>query len=79
MRPYVFVFFAAFLLACVPHVGWRRTLTFTLAGYLIAFSSRWLLHQHRLSYGWYYYIDSTSGRELWVAGCHNPGPSPTCS
>jgi hypothetical protein len=31
MRPYVFAFFAAFLLACVPHVGWQRTLTFTCA------------------------------------------------
>ena len=36
MRPYVFAFFGAFLLACVPHVGWRRTAFFTLAGYLIA-------------------------------------------
>ena len=41
MRPYVFAFFAAFLLACVPHVGWRRTLQFTAAGYLIAFVSEW--------------------------------------
>lgn len=24
MRPYVFTFFAAYLLACVPHVGWRK-------------------------------------------------------
>lgn len=33
----MFLFFAAFLLACVPHVGGACTLTFTLAGYLIAF------------------------------------------
>lgn len=68
MRPYVFAFFAAFLLACVPHVGWRRTLTFTLAAYLIAFSSEWLSINTGFPYGWYYYIDSTSSRELWVAG-----------
>ena len=68
MRPYVFAFFAAFLLVCVPHVGWRRTLTFTLAGYLIAFGSEWLSINTGFPYGWYYYIDTTSNQELWVAG-----------
>jgi putative membrane protein len=68
MRPYVFAFFAAFLLACVPHVGWRRTLSFTAAGYLIAFTSEWLSINTGFPYGWYYYIDTTSSRELWVAG-----------
>lgn len=68
MRPYVFAFFGAYLLACVPHVGWRRTLTFTLAGYTIAFGSEWLSINTGFPYGWYYYIDTTSNRELWVAG-----------
>ena len=68
MRPYVFAFFAAFLLVCVPHVGWKRTLTFTLFGYLIAFGSEWLSINTGFPYGWYYYIDTTSCRELWVAG-----------
>ena len=68
MRPYVFAFFGAFLLACVPHIGWRRTATFTLFGYLIAFTSEWLSINTGFPYGWYYYIDTTSNRELWVAG-----------
>ena len=68
MRPYVFAFFAAFLLASVPHVGWRTTLQFTAAGYLIAFLSEWLSINTGFPYGWYYYIDTTSSRELWVAG-----------
>ncbi|NTV48836.1 MAG: carotenoid biosynthesis protein [Geobacteraceae bacterium] len=68
MRPYVFAFFAAFLLVCVPHVGWKRTLSFTLVGYLIAFGSEWLSINTGFPYGWYYYIDTTSCRELWVAG-----------
>jgi len=68
MRPYVFAFFGAFLLACVPHVGWRRTTKFTLLGYLIAFSSEWLSINTGFPYGWYYYIDKTSVRELWIAG-----------
>lgn len=67
-RPYVFAFFAAFLLVCVPHIGWRRTLTFTGIGYLIAFGSEWLSINTGFPYGWYYYIDTTSDREIWIAG-----------
>lgn len=68
MRPYVFTFFAAFLLVCVPHLGWRKTLTFILAGYLIAFTSEKLSITTGFPYGWYYYIDDTSHQELWVWG-----------
>ena len=68
MRPYVFAFFAAFLMACVPHVGWKRTLTFTVTGYLIAFGSEWLSINTGFPYGWYYYIETTRNSELWVAG-----------
>ncbi len=68
MRPYVFAFFAAFLLACVPHVGWRRTLTFTAVGYLIAFASEWLSINTGFPYGWYFYIETTINQELWIAG-----------
>jgi uncharacterized membrane protein len=68
MRPYVFAFFAAFLLACVPHVGWRRTLAFTGCGYLIAFASEWLSINTGFPYGWYFYIDITKAQELWIAG-----------
>src|SRR5664279_1913237 len=68
MRPYVFAFFAAYLLACVTHGGWARTLTFTLAGYLIAFASEWLSIITGVPYGWYYYIETTKNLELWVAG-----------
>ena len=68
MRPSVFAFFGAFLAVCVSHVGWRRTLTFTLTGYVIAFGSEWLSINTGFPYGWYYYIDTTSSRELWVAG-----------
>lgn len=68
MRPYVFAFFGAFLLACVPHVGWKKTLTFTGVGYLIAFVSEKLSISTGFPYGWYYYIDTTSHKELWVWG-----------
>ncbi len=68
MRPYVFAFFAAFLLACVPHVGWYKTIAFAIVGYMIAFASEKLSITTGFPYGWYYYIDDTSHRELWVWG-----------
>lgn len=68
MRPYVFIFFAAFLLACVPHVGWCKTLVFTITAYLIAFTSEKLSITTGFPYGWYYYLDNTSHKELWVWG-----------
>lgn len=68
MRPYVFAFFAAFLLASVPHLGWRKTICFTAAGYLISFLSEFSSINTGIPYGWYYYIDTTRNQELWVAG-----------
>lgn len=68
MRPYVFVFFAAYLLAAVTHLGWRKTACFTVCGYLIAFISEFSSINTGIPYGWYYYIDTTSDRELWVFG-----------
>ena len=68
MRPYVFAFFAAFLLAAVPHLGWRRVGVFTVIGYLISFASEVSSINTGFPYGWYYYIDRTSTKELWIAG-----------
>lgn len=68
MRPYVFAFFTAYLFAAVPHLGWKKVLSFTLVGYLIAFSSEFASINCGFPYGWYYYIDTTSSRELWIAG-----------
>jgi uncharacterized membrane protein len=68
MRPYVFAFLAMYLVAAVTHLGWRKTCYFTVAGYLIAFVSEYSSINTGIPYGWYYYIDTTSARELWIAG-----------
>jgi len=68
MRPYVFAFLTAYLIAAICHLGWRKTLSFTVVGYLIAFASEYCSIHTGFPYGWYYYIDTTSARELWVAG-----------
>jgi len=68
MRPYVFAFFAAYLIASVPHLGWKRVSVFTFLGYLTAFASELSSINTGFPYGWYYYIDRTSSQELWIAG-----------
>ena len=68
MRPYVFAFFASYLVASVLHLGWKKTLWFTVIGYLIAFASEYSSINNGFPYGWYYYVDTTRDRELWVAG-----------
>jgi uncharacterized membrane protein len=68
MRPYVFAFLAVYLAAAVAHLGWRKTIWFTVAGYLISFLSELSSINTGFPYGWYYYIESTKDRELWIAG-----------
>lgn len=68
MRPYVFAFFATYLVAAVLHLGWKKTCWFTAVGYLIAFGSEYSSINNGFPYGWYYYVEATRGKELWVAG-----------
>ena len=68
MRPYVFAFLAVYLAAAVMHLGWRTVLSFTVVGYLISFLSEVSSINTGFPYGWYYYIDVTKHRELWIAG-----------
>jgi len=68
MRPYVFAFFTAYLFAAVPYLGWKRVTIFTIIGYLTAFASEYASINSGFPYGWYHYIDTTSTRELWIAG-----------
>jgi putative membrane protein len=68
MRPYVFAFLAVYLFISSAHLGWRKTLIFTVVGYLISFLSEYSSINNGFPYGWYYYIDTTRGKELWIAG-----------
>ena len=69
LRPYVFIFFAAFLLAASLHFGWRRAVLFTVVGYLTAWTAEFSSIHVGIPFGHYYYIsDPTIDRELWVFG-----------
>jgi putative membrane protein len=67
-RPYVFAFLVVYLVAASAHLGWKKTVCFTVVGYLISFLSELSSINNGFPYGWYYYIDATKNRELWIAG-----------
>jgi putative membrane protein len=69
-RPYVFIFFAAYVFLSITHIGWKRAAIFTALAYTVAFFCEWssAVAATGFPFGLYYYIDRTSDRELWIAG-----------
>lgn len=67
-RPYVFVFLLIYFLGCSFHLGIKRALFFCITGYLIAWLSEYSSIHNGIPYGYYYYIEQTKGKELWVLG-----------
>lgn len=68
LRPYVFVFFLAYLIGCSLHLGLKRAVLFAVFGYCIAWASEFLSIHTGFPYGAYYYIEHTRGQEIWVFG-----------
>lgn len=67
-RPYVFVFFLMYCIGCSLHLGVRRMILFGVFGYLIAWLSELSSIHYGFPYGYYYYLDYTKGKEIWVLG-----------
>ncbi len=67
LRPYVFVFFAIYLVAAVIRLGWRRTALFTVLAYGVAFAAEFTSTRIGFPFGLYHYIDVTRDRELWIS------------
>ncbi|MCP9448291.1 MAG: carotenoid biosynthesis protein [Nitrospira sp.] len=67
LRPYVFVFLAAFLYAGTQLIGWRRTWRFWLISWLTAFVCEYSSTRTGIPFGWYFYTGSTVGQELYLA------------
>lgn len=67
LRPYVFVFFAIYLVVAVTRMGWRRTAVFSLIAYLVAFAAEFSSTRNGFPFGLYHYIDVTRDRELWIS------------
>lgn len=67
LRPYVFVFLAAFLLVGERLLGWRRTAVFFLTSWITAFVCEYSSTRVGVPFGFYYYTGSTVGQELYIA------------
>lgn len=69
-RPYVFVFLACYLFLAITHIGWKRTALFSVLAFLVAFVCEWssAVAANGFPFGLYYYINTTSDKELWIAG-----------
>jgi uncharacterized membrane protein len=66
LRPYVFVFFAVYLVAAVTKMGWKKTAVFTLIAYSVALAAELSSTRTGFPFGLYHYIDATRDRELWI-------------
>jgi uncharacterized membrane protein len=67
LRPYVFGFLAAFLLAGARDLGWRRTLLFGGCVWPVAFLAEFSSTRTGVPFGLYHYTGVTRGQELYVA------------
>jgi uncharacterized membrane protein len=68
LRPYVFAYFACYLLSGGRELGWTRLALFTVPAYSLALLSEYSSINTGLPYGLYRYHTATVGREVWVLG-----------
>jgi putative membrane protein len=67
LRPYVFGFLAAFLLAGRRDLGWRRTLLFGAVVWPLAWLAEFSSTRVGIPFGLYRYTAITRGQELYIA------------
>ncbi len=67
LRPYVFGFLAAFLLAGARDLGWRRTLLFAGWVWPLAWLAEVASTRVGVPFGLYHYTGVTRGREVYLA------------
>jgi len=65
LRPYVFIFLAAFLFSAIKLIGWPRTWRFWLISWATAFICEFSSTRTGIPFGWYFYNGSTIGQELY--------------
>ncbi len=67
LRPYVFIFLAAFLFSAIQLLGWPRTWRFWLISWATAFICEFSSTRTGIPFGWYHYTGSTAGQELYIS------------
>ncbi len=65
LRPYVFIFLAAFLFSAIKLIGWPRTWRFWFISWATAFVCEFSSTRTGIPFGWYFYNGSTIGQELY--------------
>jgi uncharacterized membrane protein len=68
LRPYVFLFLLAYLWTAIRALGPARTLLFTALCWGVAFAAEASSIRTGIPFGWYRYLETTRGQELWLAG-----------
>ena len=66
-RPYVYAFFACFVVLATYQLGWKRMLTFLVSTWVITFLCEYSSTRNGFPFGPYTYIDTTRDRELWIS------------
>ena len=67
LRPYVFVFLAAFLVMASRDLGWRRAWVWLGWGWAVAFVAEYASTRVGIPFGLYHYTGETAGRELFIS------------
>jgi hypothetical protein len=67
LRPYVFAFFACYLILGTVELGWRRTLLFGGWVCLVAWVSEFSSTRIGVPFGFYTYTGATRGQEIFIA------------
>lgn len=67
-RPYVYVFFAFFLIFSIYQLGLKSSVKFLVVTWCVAWTAEYSsTNGYYFPFGEYFYIDTTRSRELWVA------------
>ncbi len=68
LRPYVFIFLAAYLFIAIINYGLPTAALFTALTYTVSLLCEWSSVHNGFPFGLYHYVEVTRGRELWVLG-----------
>jgi putative membrane protein len=67
LRPYVFIFLFSYLVIAILDMGVKRSILFTVLAFGIAFAAEYSSTRNGFPFGFYSYIETTRGQELWFS------------
>ena len=67
LRPYVFIFLSSYWVIAILHMGVKRSILFTVLAFGIAFAAEYSSTRNGFPFGYYTYIETTRGQELWIS------------